>query len=155
MIYNTNTGEAESDPYVVSVTNSSLFNVDQDTSQATINNLPINFISYSNGFNGGYEGFENIYQVNEYRLIFGVQYTSGSTTTLIIDTTNYGVYSGFTGQPISPYSAQTQPYGIMVWPGVQDNKRMSQQYYYSGNNLTGQYNYLNTQIYDYQILERK
>jgi len=157
MIYNTSTGDAESDPYVVSVTNSSLVNVDKDTSQATINNLPINFVSYSNGYNGGYEGFENIYQVNEYRLIFGVQYTSGSTTTLIIDTTNYGVYSGFTGQTISPYSAATQPYGVMVWPGVQDNKRYAVSnnqaltYYYSGFNRNGQYNFWNTKVYDFAM----
>ena len=157
MIYNTSTGEAESDPYVVSVTNSLLVNVDEETSQATINNLPINFISYSNGFNGGYEGFENIYQVNEYRLIFGVQYTSGGTTTIIIDETNYGVYSGFTGQTMSPASASTQPYGVMVWPGVQDNKRYAVSnnqaltYYYSGINLNGQYNFWNTKVYDFAM----
>jgi hypothetical protein len=157
MIYNTVTGFAESDPYIVSVTNSLLVNVDQETSQATINNLPINFISFSNGFNGGYEGFENIYHVNEYRLIFGVQYTSGGTTTLIIDTANYGVYSGFTGQTISPASAATQPYGVMVWPGVQDNKRYavsnnpSLTYYYSGFNKNGQYNFWNTKVYDFAM----
>lgn len=39
----------------------------------------------------------------------------------------------------------------MIWPGIQDNKQMSQKYYYSGNNLTGQYNYLNTKVYDYQM----
>jgi hypothetical protein len=157
MIYNTNTGEAESDPYVVSVMTSGLVNEDKETSQATINNLPINFVSFSNGFNGGYEGYENIYHINEYRLIFGVQYTSGGTTTLIIDTTNYGVYSGFTGQTISPYSAQTQPYGVMVWPGVQDNKRYAVSnnplltYYYSGTNKNGQYNYWNTKVFDYAM----
>jgi hypothetical protein len=44
MIYNSGTGFAEADPYAVSVTNSSGVNVDEETSQATINNLPINFI---------------------------------------------------------------------------------------------------------------
>jgi hypothetical protein len=78
-----------------------------------------------------------------------VQYTSGTTITII--PTNFSAYTSYTGGTISPYSAETQPYGVMIWPGVQDNKRMSQQYYYSGNNLTGQYNYLNTKIYDYQM----
>jgi hypothetical protein len=157
MIYNTSTGFATSDPYDVQATNSSFINVDVETNQATINNLPINFISYSNGFNGGYSGFENIYHINEYRLIFGVQYTSGGTTTIIIDETNYGVYSGFTGQTISPSSASTQPYGVMVWPGVQDNKRYgvsnnpNLNYYYSGINLNGQYNFWNTKVYDYAM----
>lgn len=157
MIYNTSTGFGESDPYVVSVTNTSLVNIDEETSQATINNLPINFISFSNGFNGGYTGFENIYHVNEYRLIFGVQYTSGGTTTIIIDETNYGVYSGFTGPTMSPASAATQPYGVMVWPGVQDNKRYAVSnnpaltYYYSGINLDGQYNFWNTKVYDFAM----
>ena len=157
MIYNSGTGFAESDPYAVSVTNSSLVNIDEETSQATINNLPINFISFSNGFNGGYNGFENLYQVNEYRLIFGVQYTSGSTTTIIIDETNYGVYSGFTGPTMSPLSAATQPYGVMVWPGVQDNKRYAVSnnqaltYYYSGINLNGEYNFWNTKVYDFAM----
>ena len=39
-----------------------------------------------------------------------------------IDETNYNVYSGWTGQTINPASAATQPYGIMIYPGVQDNK---------------------------------
>jgi hypothetical protein len=157
MIYNSGTGFAESDPYAVSVTNSSLVNIDEETSQATINNLPINFISFSNGFNGGYNGFENIYHVNEYRLIFGVQYTSGSTTIQVVDETNYGVYSGFTGPTMSPLSAATQPYGVMVWPGVQDNKRYAVSnnqaltYYYSGINLNGEYNYWNTKVYDFAM----
>jgi hypothetical protein len=157
MIYNTSTGFATSDPYDVQATNSSFINVDVETNQATINNLPINFISYSNGFNGGYNGFENIYHINEYRLIFGVQYTSGGTSTIIIDETNYGVYTDFTGNTISPYSASTQPYGVMVWPGVQDNKRYGYSnnpnlnYYYSGINLNGQYNFWNTKVYDYAM----
>lgn len=157
MVYNTNTGFAESDPYAVSVTDSSLVNIDEETSQATINNLPINFISFSNGFNGGYNGFENLYHINEYRLIFGVQYTSGGTTTIIIDETNYGVYTSYTGGTINPASASTQPYGVMIWPGVQDNKRYAVSnnpaltYYYSGFNLNGQYNYWNTKVYDFAM----
>jgi hypothetical protein len=157
MVYDADTGFADNDPYIVSVTNSSLFNQNEETSQATINNLPINFISFSNGFNGGYAGFDNIYHINEYRLIFGVQYTTGGLTTIIIDEENYDVYSGFTGNTINPSSAATQPYGVMVWPGVQDNKRYavsdnsSLNYYYSGINLNGQYNYWNTKVYDFAM----
>ena len=136
-------------PYLVRVADSDTTSVNQQTSQATIVNDRTTTISYSNGFNGGYPGFENVYQINEYRLLFGVQYTSGTTITII--PTNFSAYTSYTGGTISPYSAETQPYGVMIWPGVQDNKRMSQQYYYSGNNLTGQYNYLNTKIYDYQM----
>ena len=136
-------------PYLVRVADSDTTSVNKQTSQATIVNDRTTTISYSNGFNGGYPGFENVYQINEYRLLFGVQYTSGTTITII--PTNFSAYTSYTGGTISPYSAETQPYGVMIWPGVQDNKRMSQQYYYSGNNLTGQYNYLNTKIYDYQM----
>ncbi len=136
-------------PYLVRVADSDTTSVNQQTSQATVVNDRTTTISYSNGFNGGYPGFENVYQINEYRLLFGVQYTSGTTITII--PTNFSAYTSYTGGTISPYSAETQPYGVMIWPGVQDNKRMSQQYYYSGNNLTGQYNYLNTKIYDYQM----
>jgi hypothetical protein len=136
-------------PYLVRVADSDTTSVELQTSQATVVNDRTTTISYSNGFNGGYPGFENIYQINEYRLLFGVQYTSGTTITIV--PTNFSAYTFYTGGTISPYSAETQPYGIMIWPGVQDNKKMSQQYYYSGNNLTGQYNYLNTQVYDYQM----
>jgi len=136
-------------PYLVRVADSDTTSVELQTSQATVVNDRTTTISYSNGFNGGYPGFENIYQINEYRLLFGVQYTSGTTITII--PTNFSAYTSYTGGTISPYSAETQPYGIMIWPGVQDNKKMSQQYYYSGNNLTGQYNYLNTKVYDYQM----
>jgi len=136
-------------PYLVRVADSDTTSVELQTSQATVVNDRTTTISYSNGFNGGYPGFENIYQINEYRLLFGVQYTSGTTITIV--PTNFSAYTSYTGGTISPYSAETQPYGIMIWPGVQDNKKMSQQYYYSGNNLTGQYNYLNTQVYDYQM----
>ena len=136
-------------PYLVRVADSDTTSVELQTSQATIVNDRTTTISYSNGFNGGYEGFENVYQINEYRLLFGVQYTSGTTITII--PTNFSAYTSYTGGTISPYSAETQPYGIMIWPGVQDNKRMSEKYYYSGNNLNGQYNYLNTKVYDYQM----
>lgn len=136
--------------YLVRVANSDTTSVELQTSQATIVNDRTSTISFSNGFNGGYEGFENIYQINEYRCLFGVQYTSGGTTTQIVPT-NYSAYTSYTGGTISPYSAETQPYGIMIYPGVQDNKQLSTKYYYSGNNLTGQYNYLNTKVYDYQM----
>lgn len=136
-------------PYLVRVADSDTTSVELRTSQATVVNDRTSTISFSNGFNGGYPGFENVYQINEYRLLFGVQYTSGTTITIV--PTNFSAYTSYTGGTISPYSAETQPYGVMVWPGVQDNKKMSQQYYYSGNNLTGQFNYLNTQVYDYQM----
>lgn len=144
-------GGALVDPYEVLVANSSTTAVVKGTSQATIANARTTTISYSNGFNGGYEGFENIYQINEYRCIFGVQYTSGTTTQILIDSENYGIYSGYTGPTISVYSASTQPYGVMIFPGIQDNKKMSQLYYYSSSNLNGQYNYLNTKVYDWQL----
>lgn len=137
-------------PYLVRVADSDTTSVELNTSQATIVNDRTTTISYSNGFNGGYEGFENVYQINEYRLIFGVQYTSANTTTTIIST-DFSAYTSYTGGTISPYSASTQPYGIMIWPGVQDNKRMSEKYYYSANNLTGQYNYLDTKVLSWQM----
>lgn len=158
MLYNVTTDEAENIPYLVNNYNSSLVAPSGYTSQATIVNNRQSTIGFSNGFNGGYDGFKNIYHVNEYRCIFGVQYTNtANTTTVIIDTTNYGVYSGWTGQSISPASAQTQPYGITIYPGVQDNKRFGVSnntaftYYYSATNLTGQYNYLNTKVFDYAM----
>lgn len=144
-------------PYLVDVAQSTLLQITATTSQASIVNDRPSTISFSNGFNGDYAGFEDIYQVNEYRCIFGVQYTSGSTTTLIIDTTNYNVYSGWTGQTLNPASASTQPYGIMIYPGVQENKQLAVSnnsaftYYYSGTNLTGEYNYLNTRVYDFAM----
>jgi len=137
-------------PYLVRVADSNTTSVELNTSQATVVNDRTTTISFSNGFNGGYEGFENIYQINEYRLIFGVQYTSGGTTTTIIPT-DFSAYTSYTGGTISPYSASTQPYGVMIWPAVQNNKKMSQKYYYSGNNLNGQYNYLDTAVYNWQM----
>lgn len=150
-------GFSENNPYNVEVMQSSLFTITANTSQATIVNNRLSNVGFSNGFNGGFDGFENIYHVNEYRLIFGVQYTDSGYTQQIIDETNWGVYSGFTGTTIDPYSAATQPYGVMIWPGVQDNKRYALAnnsaftYYYSATNLTGQYNYLNTKVYNYAM----
>jgi hypothetical protein len=157
MIYNSNTSQSENDPYLVSVYNTSGVAIEQETSQATIVNQRPSNVGFSNGFNGGYEGYDNIYQVNEYRLIFGVRYTSGTTTTLIIDETNYDVYNGWNGGNINPSDATTQPYGIMIYPGVQDNKRYavsnnpSLTYYYSGININGQYNFHNTKIFDFAM----
>ena len=141
---------AQTNPYLVRVADSDTTSVEQQTSQATVVNDRTSTISFSNGFNGGYEGFQNIYHINEYRIIFGVQYTSGNTSTTVIPT-NYSAYTSYTGGTISPYSAETQPYGVMIYPGVQDNKQMSQKYYYSANNLTGQYNYLDTKVLSYQM----
>jgi hypothetical protein len=148
-IYSANTGTERTNPYLVRVADSDTTSVELQTSQATVVNDRTSTISFSNGFNGGYEGFQNIYQINEYRLIFGVQYTSGGTTTTIIPQ-DFSAYTSYTGGTISPYSASTQPYGIMIWPGVQDNKKMSEKYYYSATNLTGQYNYLDTSVYKWQ-----
>lgn len=156
MIYNP-TSDAEINPYLVYVAQNNLLEITATTSQATIVNDRPSTISFSNGFNGGYSGFEDIYHINEYRCIFGVQYTSGGTSQLIIDTTNYGVYSGWTGQTLNPASAATQPYGITIYPGVQDNKRYGVAnnsaftYYYSATNLTGQYNYLNTKAFNFAM----
>jgi hypothetical protein len=157
MVYDPTGVSAQTNPYNVYIAQPTFPNITGNTSQATINNGKYSTISFSNGFNGGYEGFENLFQINEYRCIFGVQYTSGGSTTLEIDTTNYGVYSGWTGQSINVLSAATQPYGIMIYPGVQDNKQYGVSnlsaftYYYSGTNLTGQYNYLNTKVFDYAM----
>ena len=148
---------AQTNPYNVYVAQDTLPIITGNTSQATINNAKFSTIGFSNGFNGGYTGFENLFQVNEYRCIFGVQYTSGNTSNLIIDTINYNVYDGWTGQTLNPLSASTQPYGIMIYPGVQDNKQYGVSnlsaftYYYSGTNLSGQYNYLNTKVFDYAM----
>lgn len=141
---------ATTNAYQVRVADSDTTSVELNTNQATIVNDRTSTISYSNGFNGGYEGFQNIYQINEYRILFGVQYTSGSTTTTIVPS-NFSAYTSYTGGTISPYSAETQPYGVMIYPGVQDNKQMSQKYYYSANNLTGQYNYLDTKVLSYEM----
>jgi len=141
---------ATTDAYLVRVADSQTTSIELDTNQATIVNDRTSTISYSNGFNGGYEGFQNIYQINEYRILFGVQYTSGGTTTTIVPST-FSAYTAYTGGTISPLSAETQPYGVMIYPGVQDNKQMSEKYYYSGNNLTGKYNYLDTSVLAYQM----
>lgn len=144
-------------PYLVDVAQSDLTQITATTSQASIVNDRQSTIAFSNGFNGGYAGYEDIYQINEYRVILGVQFTSGGTSNLFIDTTNYNVYSGWTGQTISPFSAATQPYGVTIFPGVQDNKQLAVSnnpnftYYYSGSNLTGQYNYQDTAVYNWAM----
>ena len=148
-IANVTSGTAEQNPYLVRVADSQTTSISANTSQATIVNDRTSTYSFSNGFNGGYEGFENIYHINEYRLIFGVQYTSGGTITQI--PTNYSAYTSYTGGTLSLSDASNQPYGVMIWPGVQENMRMSQKYYYSGTNLNGYQNYLNTDVYQYQM----
>jgi hypothetical protein len=154
MIYNPLTTQAENDPYLVSDMNVSGFSFSAITNQATINNGRPSSVGFSNGFNGGYEGYENIVQVNEYRLIFGVQYTSGKTTTLIIDDINYNVYDGWDGEPLNPASASTQPYGVMIWPGVQDNKiygvstNIAFTSYYQND---PSFNFHNTKVYSYAM----
>lgn len=147
---------ANNNPYNVEVMQSNLLSITANTSQATIANDRFTTVGFSNGFNGE-TGFEPMYQVNEYRCIFGIQYISGGTTYQLIDTTNYNVYSGWTGQTLNPLSAATQPYGVTIWPGVQDNKRYAVSSlpaftpYYSATNLTGQYNYLNTKVFNYAM----
>jgi hypothetical protein len=159
MIYTGTTGGAGNDPYLVNAYTSSTMSITANTSQATIASERPGYIAFSNGFNGGYEGFENIYHVNEYRLIFGVQFTSGGTTQIIIPT-NYSAYTSYNEitNIISPYSAETQPYGVMVWPGVQDNKRFGYalnnpnfDYYYDPTNLSGKYNYWNYKVFDFAM----
>jgi hypothetical protein len=159
MVYTGSTGNASNDPYLVQAYTSQTLSTSANTSQATVVNQRSSNISFSNGFNGGYEGFDNIYHINEYRLLFGVQFTSGGTTQQIIPT-NYSAYTSYneiTGI-ISPYSAQTQPYGVMIWPGVQDNKRFGYadnnpnfDYYYDSTNLTGKYNYWNYKVFDWAM----
>jgi len=159
MVYTGSTSGATNNPYLVNAYTSSTVSTTGLTSQSTITSDRPSYITFSNGFNGGYEGFENIYHVNEYRLIFGVQFTSGGTTQVIIPTdfTAYTSYNEITGV-ISPYSASTQPYGIMIWPGVQDNKRFGYadnnpnfDYYYDPTNLSGKYNYWNYKIFDFAM----
>ena len=138
-------------PYdVIYYTSQTMFTTGQ-TSQAFVGNQVSSTISFSNGFNGGYQGFENIYHINEYRCVFGIQYTNTGGTTTVTVPVNYSAYTGYTGGSISVTSAAGQPYGVMIYPGVQNNKQLSTKYYYSGNNLNGQYNYWNTQVYDYQM----
>lgn len=149
-IANVTSGTAQENPYLVRVANSQTTSVSANTSQATIVNDRTSTYSFSNGFNGGYEGFDNIYHINEYRLLFGVQYTTtGGTVTTV--PTNFSAYTGYTGGTFTPDDASGQPYGIMIWPGVQENKQLSQFYYYQNTNLNGSKNYLDTQIYNYQM----
>ena len=150
-IANVTSGTAQMNPYLVRVADSQTQSISANTSQATIVNDRTSTYSFSNGFNGGYEGFDNIYHINEYRLLFGIQYTTtGGTVTQV--PTNFASYTGYTtGANLSITDASGQPYGIMIWPGVQDNKQMSELFYYSNQNLNGSRNYLNTQVYDYQM----
>lgn len=156
MIYDPTGPTAINNPYQVEVMQSNLLQITGNTSQATIANDRRSTVGFSNGFNGQV-GYEDLLHVNEYRCIFGVQWLSGKTTQQIIDTTNYNVYSGWTGQTLNPASAATQPYGITIYPGVQDNKRYAVSsnsaftYYYSATNLTGEYNYLNTKVFDFAM----
>lgn len=124
MVYDGTGPSGQTNPYNVYVTQGDLLSITANTNQATINNGKLSVISFSNGFNGGYPEFSNLFMVNEYRCIFGVQYTSGGTTQVIIDTTNYDTYIPSTGTTIYVQSAQTQPYGVMIFPGVQDNQRV-------------------------------
>lgn len=155
LIYDPSGPTAINDPYQVEVMQSNLISITANTSQATIANDRRSTVGFSNGFNGE-SGFESLLQVNEYRCIFGVQWYSGGTQQ-IIDTTNFNVYSGWTGQTLDPYSAATQPYGITIYPGVQENKSYGVStnsaftYYYSATNLTGEYNYLNTKVFSYAM----
>jgi hypothetical protein len=157
MVYNiANPANTTMNAYQVQVAQSSGASNTQLTNQANITNDTYGTIAFSNGFNGGYAGFENIYQVNEYRLILGVQYTnSGGTTDVIIDT-NYSAYTGNTGSTIT-LSASSQPYGVMIWPGVQENKFLGVSTnpnftnYYNNNNLNGQFNFQNLQVYDWAM----
>ena len=151
LVTSNNPSGATMNPYGVLVNQSDGTILSANTNNANITNARTSTISFSNGFNGGIDGFQNIYQVNEYRLLFGVQYTDIAGITQQLIATNFSGYTGYTGLPFSPTNALGQPYGVMIWPGVQDNKQMSTKYYYSGNNLTGQYNYLNTDILNYQM----
>jgi hypothetical protein len=159
MIFTGSTSGATNDPSLVNAYTSSTVSITANTSQAIVVNDRPSLFTFSNGFNGGYDGFENIYHVNEYRLIFGVQFTSGGTTQVIIPTdfTAYTSYNEITGV-ISPYDAATQPYGVMIWPGVQDNKRYGYadnnpnfDYYYESINGNGKYNYWNYKVFDFAM----
>jgi hypothetical protein len=151
----TGTSVATPDPYQVYIMQDTGFQVTGNTNQATINNAKQSTIGFSNGFNGLEDGYEELYHVNEYRLIFGVQYTINGTSTLVIDSTGYTQYSGWTqGTPIYPTSASTQPYGIMIYPGVQENKVVGtalnpnfNEYYI----ISPEYNYHNTKVYNYAM----
>lgn len=152
-IYNPASTFGEISPYSVEVP-PALFPTTATTNQAVIVNDRRSSVAFSNGFNGGYSGFTDIYHINEYRCVFGVQYTSGKTSTLIIDTTNWNVYSGWTGQTLNPASAATQPYGITIFPGVQENKQVGiarnpnfNPYYQNDPS----FNYHNTQVYNWAM----
>lgn len=147
-------GTAVNNNFIVEYISANSLSYSALTNQATIVNERPSNVGFSNGFNNVDDGYEKLYQVNEYRLIFGVQWTSGGTTQQIIDTVNFGVYSGWTGQSISPYSAATQPYGVMIYPGVQPNKQYGVSLnpafnpYYTTD---PDYNYHNTRVYNYAM----
>jgi hypothetical protein len=154
MIYDPTGPSAQTSNYLTYVMQDTGFQLTGLTNQATINNARPSTIAFSNGFNGVGDGYEELYHINEYRLILGVQFTSGGTSTIIIDTTNYNVYSGWTGQTINPASASTQPYGTMIYPGVQDNKIVG---YSTNPNFNPYYttdpsfNYHNTKVYNFAM----
>jgi len=153
-IYNPSTLQSVNNDYLVSNMNDSGFSFSALTNQATINNARPSLIGFSNGFNGVNDGYGNLTQVTEYRVILGVQYTSGGTSTIVIDNTNFNVYSGWTGQTINPASAATQPYGITIFPGVQENKVVG---YANNNNFNPYYttnpefNYHDYKVYDWAM----
>ena len=60
---------ATMNPYNVLVAQSDGTSITANTNNANITNARTSTISFSNGFNGGYEGFQNIYQINEYRCL--------------------------------------------------------------------------------------
>lgn len=154
MIYDPTGPSAQTNNYLTYVMQDNGFQITGLTNQATINNSRPSTIAFSNGFNGAGDGYGDLYHINEYRLILGVQYTSGTTSTLIIDETNYNVYSGWSGETIDPHSAATQPYGCMIYPGVQDNKVFG---YSTNPNFNPYYttdpsfNYHNTKVYNYAM----
>jgi hypothetical protein len=150
MVVGATSGTATMNPYQILAANSQTTAVTGNTSQATIIADRVSTVSFSNGFNGS-DGFDPIYHINEYRLIFGIQYTNGSGLTTIEVPTNYSAYTGNTTSSISITDASTQPYGVMIYPGVQENKQLSTKYYFTGTNLNGQYNYLNTEVFNYQL----
>ena len=147
-------GTAINNNFLVEYISANTLSYSANSNQATIVNERPSNVGFSNGFNNADDGYEKLYQVNEYRLIFGLQWTSGGTTVQVIDTTNYNVYSGWTGQSINPSSAATQPYGVMIYPGVQPNKQVGvsdnpafNPYY----TIDPDYNYHNTRAYSYAM----
>jgi hypothetical protein len=154
MVYDPTGPSAQTNNYLTYVMNDNGFQVTGLTNQATINNARPSTIAFSNGFNGVQDGYEEIYHINEYRLIFGVQYSVLGVSTIIIDDVNWNVYEGWDNEPIDPAVAATQPYGCMIYPGVQDNKVVG---YSTNPNFNPYYttdpsfNYHNTKVYAYAM----